>query len=261
MPNPAVDWPRFTWPNYLATLDSFVGITEAPPHSNCQPLGREFGWNCVAWCAITQSVACNRLGFPLHTAAVIEVERLARAGWNGLGWVPHPVVGSLAVYGYAGSDPARMHIGCCYEIVGRGSVGTAFRSLDGNYADRVDRWLRDEKYTRGFVTLPFAGTVPPQPGPAPRPPQEEHDVKVHIYEAADGNEVIAQGTVVIVPEDLQSCQIVPNEAWLRDAVNQFVASATPIVAPPPGTQSKYWADRGLGNVQRVGAEFLRPIVS
>lgn len=272
MPDPAVDWPRFTWPNYIATLDSFVGIIECrrgpgqcsrPDGSNFTPLGAEYGWNGVAWCAITQSVVCNRLGYPLHTAAVIDIERRARAGWMGLGWVDHPVVGSLACYGYAGADPARMHVGCVYEVLGRGSVGTAFRSLDGNYADRVDRWLRDEKYTRGFVTLPFAGSGRP-PTPKPPPVQEVPDVKVHLYELADGGAHdlgFDAGAVLIVPEDLCSFQASPDEAWFRDAVAQLAASGTPIVAAPAGTESKYYADRGIRNVQRVGGAYIRPIVS
>jgi hypothetical protein len=112
--------------------------------------------------------------------------------------------------------------------------------------------------------LPFAGTqTPPQPPAPPTPTPEEPDVKVHIYEAADGTSdgTIKQGAVYLVPEDLASFQAVPNEAWLRDAATALLVSGTPQVAPPAGTQSKYWADRGLVNVQRVSAEFLRPIVT
>jgi hypothetical protein len=161
---------------FLATLESFKGIVESPAGSNHTPLGEEYGWNGVAWCAIAVSVACNRNGFPLHTAAVIQIERYAKSGWNGMGWSTTPVVGAATVFDWEGrGNPADMHTGVVKEVLPDGR----FRDLEGNYHDRYDEVLRDMKYVRGFATFPFEPEAaqpapqpeqPPAPQPAPPPP-------------------------------------------------------------------------------------------
>lgn len=155
----------------VRTMDSFVGITENPPGSNRTPIGVEFGWNGVPWCAETVSVACARNGFPLHTAAVIEIERLARQGWHGMWWSDRPVYASAVCYDFGRrGNPANMHTGLVYDVLAAGQ----FRTIEGNYRDRVDRWLRDMTFVRGFACFPFDATGPtPIPVPPPKPPPED----------------------------------------------------------------------------------------
>lgn len=177
------------------TAESFVGIHEDPAHSNRTPIGAEYGWNGVPWCAITFSVIQNRNGFPVHEAAVVNLELRGRTGWNGMGWSSVPVLGSAACFDYSGvGDPNHFHTGFVYDLLyvvnGQavpipGSVNPysidrsrlMFRTIEGNYADRVDRWLRDMKYIRGFATIPY--TTTPAPAPTP-PPHQETDVEPTI---------------------------------------------------------------------------------
>lgn len=81
--------------DFVAVMESFVGIAETPPGSNRTVIGQEFGWNGVSWCAETVSVACHRLGFPLHEAAVVRIANHAKAGDYGLRWTRTPVRGAI----------------------------------------------------------------------------------------------------------------------------------------------------------------------
>lgn len=165
--------------DFVNTMLSFEGVTENPPGSNHTPIGQEYGWNGVPWCAEAVSVACRRLGFPLHEAAVIRIEGHARAGDWGMGWSSAPVRGSAVCFDWAGhGNPNDMHVGVVTEVLD----GGRFRTIEGNYHDSCQRVLRDMKYVRGFATFPFedapAPTQPtpapaPQPAPAPLPPPDQ----------------------------------------------------------------------------------------
>lgn len=144
----------------IRVMDGFVGLTETPPGSNRTPIGKEFGWDGVAWCAETVSVACKRLGFPLHEAAVAKIEEHARSGHWGMGWTRKPTRASAVCFDFGGrGNWADMHTGVVYEVLN----STQFRTIEGNHHDRCDRVLRDMKYVRGFATFPFD---PPLPRPA-----------------------------------------------------------------------------------------------
>lgn len=160
----------------IRAMDAFVGTGENPAHSNCNRVTQQFGpvggATCFAWCAATISDACADVGFPLHEAAVGNIERRAKAGWNGMYWSDSPVRASAAIYDFSGiGDWNHFHTGLVYEVLAPayGFVGVPFRDIEGNYADRCDRWLRDEKHTRGFACFPFdAAPAPEPPTPAPR---------------------------------------------------------------------------------------------
>lgn len=147
----------------IATMESFLGISENPPGSNKTPIGVEYGWDGVSWCAETVSVACQRNGFPLHEAAVIRIEQHAKAGDFGMHWSTTPVRGSAVCYDWEGrGNWADMHVGIVTDVLDNGR----FRTIEGNYADSVERVLRDMTYVRGFACFPFADDQPGQP-PAP----------------------------------------------------------------------------------------------
>lgn len=241
----------------IRTMDSFVGIHEVPDGTNCTVMGEEYGWNCVAWCAITVSNALTRCGFPLHTAAVIIIEQLARRGWNGMSWSDIPVVGSAVCFDWKGhGNPNDMHTGLVYFDLENGQ----FRTIEGNYRNRVDRWLRDMKYVRGFACFPYGES--PQPQPIPQPPPEDEDMKVHLYQAnpgtADG--VVPTDDVFVVAEDHLSFRHAPNEQWLATVVDR-IGVANVMVIPQGGTESDYYKNLGIRNVEVVGGEFLRPIIT
>lgn len=148
-------------------MESFVGTEENPPGSNRTPIGNEFGFNGVAWCAETVSVACNRLGFPLHEAAVSRIEAHARSGDWGMGWTRKPVRGAVVCFDWNGhGNPADMHCGIVTDVLD----GGRFRTIEGNYHDSCQRVLRDMTYVRGFATFPFDGAAPAPSPVTPSPP-------------------------------------------------------------------------------------------
>lgn len=137
---------------FIRTMGSFVGIIEYPPSSNRTAIGVEFGWNGVAWCAETVSVACKRNGFPLHEAAVINIEKHAKAGDWGMRWSSVPIRGAAACFDFGGrGNPAQMHTGIVSDVLS----ATRFRNIEGNYQNRCARVLRDTKFVRGFAMFPF----------------------------------------------------------------------------------------------------------
>lgn len=136
----------------IHTMESFIGVKEYPPGSNLTAVGVEFGWNGVAWCAETVSCACKRLGFPLHEAAVINIERHGKAGHWGMGWSNVPIRGAAVCFDFGGrGNWADMHTGLVTDVLS----STRFRTIEGNYQNRCDRVLRDTKFVRGFATFPF----------------------------------------------------------------------------------------------------------
>lgn len=143
--------------SFINTMISFDGIAEDPMGSNHTPIGKEFGWDRVAWCAETVSVACKRNGFPLHEAAVINIEKRARAGDYGMGWTSIPTLGAAVCFDFGGKgNPSQMHTGVVIELQDH----NRFWVQEGNSGDRCRRVLRDMKYVRGFATFPFESPTP-----------------------------------------------------------------------------------------------------
>lgn len=171
--------------DFLNTMMSFVGITESPPGSNHTPIGKEFGWDGVAWCAETISVACARNGFPLHEAAVTNIEKHARAGDWGMSWSSSPVRGAATIFDFGGKgNPSDMHTGAVRDIL----AGSKFNNIEGNHRDRCEVVLRDMTYVRGFAVFPFEAPA----APAPRPfggtivNGAKHPKQGHALVGADG---------------------------------------------------------------------------
>lgn len=155
-------------PDMRSQMESFLGIVEVPMGSNRTPIGVEYGWNGVSWCAETISVACNRLGFPLHEAAVARIEAHAKNGDWGMRWTRTPILGAAACFDFGGrGNWGDFHTGWVSEVIN----GSQFRTIEGNHRDRCERQIRDMKFIRGFATFPYEdGPVPtpiPQPTPAP----------------------------------------------------------------------------------------------
>jgi len=149
----------------IAVMESFKGISESPPGSNRTPIGDEFGWNGVAWCAETVSVACTRLGFPLHEAAVIRIEQRAQQGFKGMKWTRVPTLASAVCFDFVGrGNPKDMHTGLVVNLRG----GRLFDTIEGNYHDRCAQVLRDMTYVRGFAVFPFTELPLTIPASAPR---------------------------------------------------------------------------------------------
>lgn len=143
-----------TW---LWWLQSKVGIREVPNGSNRTPLGVEFGWNGVAWCCITASLALQHaLGRRvLWTAGVADAWARAQRGENGLVALdPNKDlrVGDLPCFDIHGHmRPADMHIGNCIN------PGTQewFEDIEGNWGNMVVRIGRDRTKLFGIIRPPW----------------------------------------------------------------------------------------------------------
>lgn len=168
---------------WLAWLQSKLGVHEIPNGSNLTPIGEEFGWNGVAWCCETQSLAAlytfgRRV---LWTAGVADGWARARNGENGMKALPANTtiqVGDLPCYDFKGHGrPADMHIG---GVVNPGTQDR-FETIEGNLGNRVQRLWRDRTYVYGFIRLPFASVGL---GASPR---RSEDVNYFMQEEAAGS--------------------------------------------------------------------------
>lgn len=275
-----LDLARFTLEAFIREMDGHVGEFESPAHSNCCPVCHAYGpignVECYPWCCATVAVACQALGFPLRTAAVGQLALYAQQGWNGMWWSSVPVLGGAYCIDWKGRRNWNdMHTGVTYDVLGpaRGAVGQQHRGIEGNYQDRCDRWLRDEKYTFGWACFPF--TNGPAPAPAPQPiPEGQMLYLMCAREDTLGPEdpvthqrppdgVVKGGAVYVLDEDLEIVAQSPNEPWLIDAHSVIHER---VLAPTPGATigtevSAYWFAKGVGNVWVVPGEFLRPIVA
>lgn len=181
----------------VAIFDSFVGITESPPHSNRTPIGREFGWDGVAWCAETCSVVLYRVFGRkiIWTASVAQVIADAKAGRNGLVWVsPNDTIrkGDLVCYDFGGRGSwSDFHI----AMVRNPGTQARFQTDGGNESDAVRQQWRDRTYVQGFAR-------PPYDAPAPLPPSEEDDMTRDEAKYV----LTALGQVVRMVENIQAVQ-------------------------------------------------------
>lgn len=159
--------------DFLNAFRACLGICEHPAHSNRTPIGAEFGWNGVAWCAETCSVCLARVGAPFfHEASVAEVVRLASIGHNGMQLLPKNAAmqpADLTAFKF----PTGTHIGACEVPQGATWIG-----LEGNHSDCVQRTHRDRKYLWQIIRLPFAHAHAANPAPVTKPASnfEEDDL-------------------------------------------------------------------------------------
>jgi hypothetical protein len=151
---------------YLSALRTYLGVVESPLGSNRTRVGVEFGWNGVAWCAQTVSVALKRAGFTgWWSASTDQMEAWARSGRNGARWLspgatPRP--GDLAIWDYK-RDGTANHVNTVEVPLSDGRLQT----IGGNESNRCLRAVRSRNYLRGFIRLPFAVSAP---APLPPPP-------------------------------------------------------------------------------------------
>lgn len=167
----------------VAVLEGWLreGIKEVPDGSNKTPIGAEFGWNGVAWCAETCSVALKRIGQRgFWTASVYQAIQDAKAGKNGLkrlGKNDAIRVGDFVTYDWKGNgNPENFHIATVVATTNTGS-GAKFETIGGNEENRVMRQWRDRTFVSGFIRPAYDNApapVPPTP-PTPTPVHEEDD--------------------------------------------------------------------------------------
>lgn len=148
----------------VALEDAWVaeGIREQPSGSNHTSLGAAFGWNGVAWCAITQTLALGAVfGRELfRSAAVVEWINAAGRGAGGMELLPAdaPIeAGMLVTYdfgpanGKARGNPANFHI----AMVRDPGTQAKFQTDAGNEGDAMRQQWRDRRYVTHFIRLPF----------------------------------------------------------------------------------------------------------
>lgn len=172
----------------IGVLQSFVGIKEAPDGSNMTPIGAEFGWNGVAWCCETVSVALKRAGVPgFWTAGVLDARERAKRGENGMQFVPFagaPQPGDAILFDWTGGrgtgSPDSFHIGTIIEV-----VGDTFHTIEGNTSSGCAWVWRDRAFVQGFIRFPFDA-------PVPTPTPQEGDLGWPSFtDPKNGNKVIA----------------------------------------------------------------------
>lgn len=145
----------------MATADALVAVLEGwlaeavhevPDGSNQTKIGAEFGWNGVAWCAETCSVAMKHAGVKgFWTASVAAAIDAAKRGDNGLkriGKNDEIRRGDFATFDWKGQgNPSDFHIS---TVVDAGNQQT-FQTIGGNEDNRVMKQWRDRTYISGFI--------------------------------------------------------------------------------------------------------------
>jgi hypothetical protein len=142
---------------------ALLGVAEDPRGSNRTPIGQEYGWDGVAWCMETVSVALTRAGLPFHRAST----------WfgtqdfiNGFGtWLGKPDIsqvrpGQVVFYGSVGED----HVGIVAQV-----SGNRIMTYEGNYADQCMAVWRDysDPWIFGLGQPPYDEPATPEQPPLP----------------------------------------------------------------------------------------------
>jgi len=166
----------------LNVMRSFLGIHEVPDGSNNTPIGVEYGWDYVAWCAETVSVAMKRIGFPwFHTASVSQIIAWAKSGFNGLSWHPGTgdvQAGDVACYGNG------EHTGVVESVNRTNNTITTIEGNWGNKVQRLVRQLNGNSYITGFARPPYSPEAAPTPPVSPGAPvQHLPTPATHIKQA------------------------------------------------------------------------------
>ena len=120
-------------PTQKAVLDQFrkrLGIEENPRNSNRTEIGKEFGWNGVAWCAETVYVCLHDAGFaPPKTASAQGMrDGLVKMGWKGVS-KSNAAPGDVIFYDWTGDG----HIDHTGIVEGRNADGRVI-AIEGNTA-------------------------------------------------------------------------------------------------------------------------------
>lgn len=143
----------------VSVISGIVGTKEDPAKSNhnfitewyANTSGLEWARSGNPWCAMTISWVLQHIGMKWFLYAYCPyLERDARKGLNGMSWDKEPRVGSPVLYDLEGSNMAT-HVGMVTEVHDDGT----FSTVEGNWRDAVTPLVRDMKYVRGFVYLPY----------------------------------------------------------------------------------------------------------
>lgn len=173
---------RAVWEDWLARH-----VHEIPDHSNRTEIGVAFGWNGVAWCCESNSVAFKRAGVPAFwTASVWQAIQWAKQGKNGLRWIPREQAntvpkGACATFDWqlhtSPGNTNNFHISWVVDPFSLRTAGLngKFHTYGGNENDAVtDQW-RDCQYVQGWI-VPAYLDAQPTPQPPPQPPKDWFDM-------------------------------------------------------------------------------------
>ena len=134
-----------------------IGIEEKPPHSNRTPIGREFGWNGVPWCAETVCVCLLDAGFSIRKTASAPYlhSELRSINWKA---VPKTKAkpGDIVFFSWPGTSATIDHTGI---VEGRTADGRLI-TIEGNTTlangnDGVARRVRALSCVAAVVRPPY----------------------------------------------------------------------------------------------------------
>lgn len=158
----------------VSVISGILGTKEDPPKSNHNFItewyadisGLDWARRGNPWCAMTITWVLHMIGMNWFVYAYCPyIERDARKGVNGMSWGHEPRVGSPVLYDLDGSNMAT-HVGMVTKVFSDGT----FETIEGNWRDAVTKLVRDMKYVRGFVYLPYDNN------PAPVDPGDDDDM-------------------------------------------------------------------------------------
>lgn len=143
--------------NVLRQARKRIGIQESPAHSNRTPIGAQFGWNGVPWCAETVCVCLIDAGFHIHKNASAPglYSQLKAAGWKAL--TPSKAqAGDIVFFSWPGTSSTIDHTGI---VEGRKADGRLI-TIEGNTTlangnDGVARKVRATSCVAGIVRPPY----------------------------------------------------------------------------------------------------------
>jgi hypothetical protein len=154
----------------IAQFRRRLGIVEIPRNSNRTPIGAEFGWNGVAWCAETDVVCLIDAGYhgvPHNASAQgLHDALLHLPGFQSVSKA-QAKTDDLVFYDWTG-DGHIDHTGCCE---GRKASGELV-CIEGNTAGPdgnggVYRKVRALSLVAAVVRPPVSAPPAPKPAPAP----------------------------------------------------------------------------------------------
>ncbi len=119
----------------VAKARSYIGVTEDPAGSNCNPFSSYLGRPCHYWCADFTAAVLRQCGAPIPPGADTASTRLNLAAWKKAGqWVgPHEIqpgdVAFFHISGRNGSNPnVPDHTGIAVQAAG----GSFLATVEGN---------------------------------------------------------------------------------------------------------------------------------
>lgn len=180
---------------FLAELDRWVGTTEDPPGSNCQPFSKQLGRPCEYWCADYIAASAENVGLALPSASAYTptmADAFRRAGR----WSHTPEPGAIGFVDFPGDN----HTGIQHVWVVEAVAAGLLRTVEGNTSSGevgsqdngggVFRRTRPPAWVVGYG-LPAFDTAPPTLGNGILLPDEEHEMAVVITRPQGGYIVVA----------------------------------------------------------------------